>query len=60
MAPFMSILSIGEECEHEAYDDYKKHSKHVYSTYERGNITLTLDGSNTIYHSFFSIPNNGR
>jgi len=52
MKPFISALSIGEDCEHEAYEQYKSYSKHVWSTYERGDITLTLDGTSTIGHSF--------
>jgi len=52
MAPTIAILSIGDECEHEAREKYEKHCKYVWSTYECGTITLTIDANGGITYSF--------
>jgi competence protein ComEC len=45
MAPSIVVMSIADECEHEAREEYKKHTKHVFSTYDCGNITMTVSAT---------------
>ena len=52
MKPNTAILSIADECEHEAREEYARHCKNVWSTYERGDITIALDGTATAKASF--------
>jgi beta-lactamase superfamily II metal-dependent hydrolase len=43
MSPSCVVMSIGEDCEHEAIEHYEKHTKLVLSTYDCGDITMTVD-----------------
>jgi competence protein ComEC len=47
MAPVGVVMSIGEECEHEARALYRKHTDHILSTYDYGDITMTVDQNGT-------------
>jgi len=53
--PTIVVLSIADECEHEALEEYRRHSKYVWSTYECGNITLTVTAEGKITYSFQNV-----
>jgi len=52
MSPTIAVLSIADECQHEAYEEYAKHCKYLWSTYEKGDITLTITDKGEILYSF--------
>jgi len=51
MSPGSVIMSIGEDCEHEAVEHYKKHTRQVLSTYDCGDITMTVDELGKVTYS---------
>jgi competence protein ComEC len=48
MSPRCVVMSIGEDCEHEAIEHYKKHTSKVLSTYDCGDITMTVDEAGSV------------
>lgn len=48
MSPLIAVLSIADECEHEAREEYERHCKYVLSTYDRGTITIEIDDAGKI------------
>jgi len=51
MSPAGVVMSIGEDCEHEAVEKYRKHTKLVLSTYDCGDITMTADETGKVTYS---------
>ena len=43
ISPACVVMSIGDDCDYEAIEDYKKHTNLVLSTYDCGDITMTVD-----------------
>ena len=52
MAPAGVVMSIGEDCEHEARALYRKHTDVIMSTYDYGDITMTVDQTGAIGLAF--------
>jgi competence protein ComEC len=51
MSPGCVVMSIGEDCEHEAIEKYRKHTKLVLSTYDCGDITMTADETGKVTYN---------
>ena len=56
MSPDCVVMSIGKDCDHEAIEDYENHTDLVLSTYDCGDITMTVDETGKVTYETSLVP----